>query len=189
TNYLLLALIVDAVAGDHAAVMDRAIFKKLGLTKTFYRNDANHLRYPSLVDSYWDVLDTGRPANISPLQRANVATLKGDDGIVCTPTDAVLFLKGLNEGKLLKDSTVRLMRQWVNDEKGKPVYGMGLSYFTAGDISGYGHGGGGIGASCLLLHVPSKGLYLFLATNVGVLTEGMLPREAAWIRGQILPVI
>ena len=189
TNYLLLALLVDAVAGDHAALMDRALFKKLGLTRTFYRNDTNYLRYPSLVDSYWNVLDAGRPANISPLQRANVATLKGDDGIVCTPTDAVLFLRGLNEGKLLKDATVRLMRQWVNDEKGKPVYGMGLSYFMAGDISGYGHGGGGIGASSLLLHVPSKRLYLFLATNVGVLTEGKLPRKAAEMRDEILQVL
>ena len=66
---------------------------------------------------------------------------------------------------------------------------MGLSYFMAGDISGYGHGGGGIGASSLLLHVPSKRLYLFLATNVGVLTEGKLPRKAAEMRDEILQVL
>jgi D-alanyl-D-alanine carboxypeptidase len=186
TNYLLLALIVDAIAGDHAEVIDRTIFKKLRLTRTFYRNKANYLHSPDLVDSYWDVLDTGRPANISPLQRANVATLIGDDGIVCAPIDAVLFLKGLNEGKLLKESTFRLMRHWVKDEKGKPVYGMGLSYFEAGDASGYGHGGGGIGAGCLLLHVPSRRLYLFLATNVGVLTEGKLSRQAEEMQKEVL---
>jgi D-alanyl-D-alanine carboxypeptidase len=186
TNYLLLALIVDAIADDHAEHIDRTIFKPLGLKRTFYRNNANYLRFPALVDSYWDVLDAGRPANISPLQRANVASLKGDDGIVCAPIDAVLFLKSLNEGKLLKDSTVRLMQEWVKDERGKPVYGMGLSYFAAGDIHGYGHGGGGIGAGCLLLCVPSKRLYVFLATNVGVLTEGKLSRKVDEMKNDVL---
>jgi hypothetical protein len=46
-------------------VIDRAIFKELGPKRTFYRNDTNYLRYPNLVDTYWDVLNTGRPANSS----------------------------------------------------------------------------------------------------------------------------
>lgn len=189
TNYLLLAMITDAITGDHAAFIAENIMKPLGLKNTYYRNDPGYLHYENLVDSYWDVLNTGVPANITQMQRANVASLKGDDGIVCTPADAVLFLKGLMEGRLLEKSSLDLMQTWVKNKKGNPVYGMGLSYFTQGGIVGYGHGGGGIGAGCLLLYVPSKKTYVFIATNVGVLIAGRLPQKADIMKNKILAVL
>ena len=189
TNYLLLAMIADTITGDHAVFISENILKPLALKNTYYRNDPDYLHYKNLVDSYWDVLNTGVPANVSQMQRANVASLKGDDGIVCTPTDAVLFLKGLMEGRLLKKSSMELMHNWVDNKSGNPVYGMGLSYYAQGGIVGYGHGGGGIGAGCLLLYVPSKKVYVFIATNVGVLIEGRLPRKADTMKNKILAVM
>jgi len=189
TNYLLLAMIADAITGDHAVYIAENILKPLGLKNTYYRNDPDYLHYINLVDSYWDVLNTGMPANVSQMQQANVASLKGDDGIVCTPTDAVLFLKGLLEGRLLKESSLEIMQSWVNNKSGNPIYGMGLSYFAQGGIVGYGHGGGGIGAGCLLLYVPSKKTYVFIATNIGVLIEGKLPRKADAMKNKILAVV
>jgi D-alanyl-D-alanine carboxypeptidase len=189
TNYLLLAMIADAITGDHAAFIADNIMKPLGLKNTYYRNDPGYLHYENLVDSYWDVLNTGVPANVTQMQRANVASLKGDDGIVCTPTDAVLFLKGLMEGRLLEKPSMDLMQTWVNNKTGNPVYGMGLSYFSQGEIVGYGHGGGGIGAGCLLLYVPSKKAYVFLATNVGVLIAGRLPQKADIMKNKILAAL
>ncbi len=189
TNYLLLAMIADAVTGDHAAFIAENIIEPLGLKNTYYRNDPGYLHYENLVDSYWDVLNTGVPANITRMQRANVASLKGDDGIVCTPTDAVLFLKGLMEGRLLEKPSLDLMQSWVNNDSGNPVYGMGLSYFAQGGVVGYGHGGGGIGAGCLLLYVPSKKTYVFIATNVGVLIAGRLPQKADIMKNKVLAVL
>jgi D-alanyl-D-alanine carboxypeptidase len=189
TNYLLLAIIADILTGDHAAYIAENILKPLGLKNTYYRNDSGYLHYKNLVDSYWDVLNTGVPANITQMQQANVSSLKGDDGIVCTPTDAVLFLKGLMEGRLLKRSSLDLMQNWVENKSGNPAYGMGLSYYSQGSIVGYGHGGGGIGAGCLLLYVPSKKIYVFIATNVGVLIEGRLPRKADTMKNKILAVL
>jgi D-alanyl-D-alanine carboxypeptidase len=189
TNFLLLAMIADTQTGDHAVYIDENILKPLGLKNTYYRNDPGYLDYENLVDSYWDVLNTGVPANVTLMQRANVASLKGDDGIVCTPTDAVLFLKGLMEGRLLKESSMEHMKTWVKNESGNPVYGMGLSYFAQGGIIGYGHGGGGIGAGCLLLYVPSKKTYVFIATNVGVLIAGKLPYKADAMKNKILAVV
>lgn len=186
TNYLLLAVIADKITGDHAAYIKDMIFKNLGLNNTYYRSNKGYLRYPNLVDSYWDVLNTGKPANITALQRANVATLKGDDGIVCTTEDAILFLKGLMEGKLLNDSSLNLMKEWVKDESGKPVYGLGLTYYEAGGLVGYGHSGGGIGAGCILLYVPQKKLYVFMATNVGTLFGGNLAKKASDMKDEIL---
>jgi D-alanyl-D-alanine carboxypeptidase len=189
TNYLVLAMIADTLTGDHAVYITENILKPLALKNTYYRNDPGYLDYENLVDSYWDVLNTGRPANVTQMQRANVASLKGDDGIVCTPTDAVLFLKGLMEGRLLKESSLELMQSWVENESGNPVYGMGLSYFAQGGITGYGHGGGGIGAGCLLLYVPSKKTYIFIATNVGVLITGKLPYKADAMKNRILAAV
>ena len=189
TNYLLLAMIADAITIDHAAYIDKVIFRPLGLTKTFYRNSTDYLKYPNLVDSYWDVLNTGKPANITPLQKANVATLKGDDGIVCTTADAIKFLKGLVEGRLLKQSTLELMKQWVNDDAGKRIYGLGLVYYEAGGLTGYGHSGGGIGAGCVLVYVPERKIYIFMATNFGTLFGGDLAKKADEMKDEILAAL
>jgi D-alanyl-D-alanine carboxypeptidase len=189
TNYCLLALIADAITGDHAKYIREKIFNPLGLTNTFYRSDTGYLKYTTLTDSYWDILNTGRPANISPLQQANVATMVGDDGIVCTPVDAVKFLKGLMEGKLLHDSSMKIMQQWVNNDAGKPTYGMGLYRFAEAGIVGYGHGGGGIGAGCILLYVPEKKVYLFMATNVGVLFDGLPTKKADELKNEVLATL
>ncbi|HEY4327050.1 MAG TPA: serine hydrolase domain-containing protein [Mucilaginibacter sp.] len=189
TNYELLAVIADAITGDHAAYIQKNIFKKLGLKNTFYRNDPNYLHYHELVDSYWDVLNTGRPANITAMQKANVSSYIGDDGIVCTPVDAVKFLKGLMEGKLLSETSVNEMKKWVNDDKGKPVYGLGLEYFEAGGIEAYGHSGGGVGAGCILLYIPAVKTYIFLATNIGTLFEGSLPAKAGQLKDELLMTV
>jgi len=189
TNYLLLAMIADVITGDHAKYMEEKIFKPLGLNHSFYKSSRDYLNYPALTDSYWDVLNCGRPANITPLQKANVAMLKGDDGIVCTTTDAIKFLKGLVEHKLLHDSTFALMQHWVNDDKGNPIYGLGLVHYEAGGLVGFGHSGGGIGAGCVLIYVPSKKTYLFMATNLGVLIESDLSKKADAMKDEILATL
>ena len=189
TNYELLAVIADAVTGDHAAYIAKNIFEKLGLKNTFYRNDPGYLHYKLLVDSYWDVLNTGKPANISAMQQANVSSYIGDDGIVCTPVDAVKFLKGLAEGKLVSAACLKEMQEWVNDDEGKPIYGLGLVHYEAGGIEAYGHSGGGVGAGCILMYVPAMQTYVFLATNIGTLFEGSLPAKANQLKDELLMTI
>jgi D-alanyl-D-alanine carboxypeptidase len=189
TNYELLALIGDAITGDHAKYIAKNVFEKLNLTNTFYRNDADYLHYKLLVNSYWDVLNTGKPANVSSMQQVNVSSYIGDDGIVCTPVDAIKFLKGLTEGKLLSDTSLKQMTTWVNDEQGNPVYGLGLVHFEAGGIEAYGHSGGGIGAGCILLYIPIARTYIFLATNIGTLFGGDLSAKADHLKDELLAAI
>ena len=43
--------------------------------------------------------NNGIAVNATPFQQMTVVCSKGDDGIVCTTTDAVKYLKGLMEGK------------------------------------------------------------------------------------------
>ena len=148
-----------------------------------------YLKNPGLVDSYWDLLNTGRPANVTIMQKANVAALIGDDGIICTPTDAVLFLVGLMQGKLIKESSLKLMQQWVKNQEGREVYGLGLIKFDINGLVGYGHGGGGIGAGCALIYVPEKQVYVFLSTNIGVVWDGLSASKANEMKDEVLKTI
>jgi D-alanyl-D-alanine carboxypeptidase len=171
TNYVILALIADNLTGDHAKFLDEVIFKPLQLSHTFYRNHEGYLKYPELVNTYWDRYSNSILENASKLQRDNVAALIGDDGIVATTEDAVKFLKELMEEKLLSHETLELMKSWVNDSKGNPTYGLGLDYAMFNGKPAYGHSGGGIGAGCQLYYFPDKGIYIFVAINLGTVTD------------------
>jgi D-alanyl-D-alanine carboxypeptidase len=186
TNYYLLTVIGDVITGDHAKYIGKMIFQPLSLNNTFYHHSKGYLEYPLLPDSYWDILNSGRPANITKMQIANVASMSGDDGIVATPIDAVKFLKGLMEGKLIKESSMSQMQQWVKNESGRPVYGLGLIRFEEGGTIGFGHGGGGLGAGCLLLTVPAARMYVFLATNIGVVIDGPVGTKVNSMKDEIL---
>ena len=116
--------------------------------------------------------------NASVLQRNNVMALVGDDGIVATPRDAVKFLKGLMEEKLISASSLNRMRSWVNDSKGNPTYGLGLDHATFAGHIAYGHSGGGIGAGCQLYYFPEKRLYIFIGINLGTVTESPIHKAS-----------
>ena len=189
TNYLLLALIADKISGDHTALVDQYIFKPLGIKNTFYKNGHDYLDGKYTTDSYWDIIGEGHPTNVSQMQKVNVASLKGDDGMAAAPTDVVKYLKGLMEGKLLSPESMKELTNWVHDKSGKPRYGMGLIHFQLGETVAYGHGGGGIGSSCMMLYIPSKNTYAFFSTNVGVLTENDLVRKIDALKNELLATI
>jgi D-alanyl-D-alanine carboxypeptidase len=178
TNYVLLALITDALTGDHARYLAETIFTPLGLTQTYYRGQAGYPDYPALVNAYWDRYGNGIVENVSQMQKTNVASLVGDDGIVATPADAVKFLRGLMEGKLLSAAAMAEMKTWVNNRKGEPACGLGLAYARVHGQVAYGHTGGGLGAGCQLYYFPEKGVYVFIGINLGTVTHSPLHQGA-----------
>lgn len=186
TNYLLLALIGNAITKDHATHMKKYIFNPLGLKNSYYSKSNSYLNNLDLPESYWDLLNNGTLVNITDFQKTTVANSKGDDGIVCNTVDAVLFLKGLMEGKLLEPETMKEMMNFVKDEKGHKRYGLGITYFDLGGLPAYGHGGGGIGAGCGLIYIPSHKIYLFISTNLGVFIDGKLAQKADNMKTEIL---
>ncbi len=189
TNYLLLALMADSITGNHARYMTNEIFDPLGLTETFYRNEAGYLTYPLLVNTYWDRYSNSIVENVSRMQQTNVASLVGDDGIVATPGDAVLFLKGLMEGNILSQETLELMKTWVNDKNGKPTYGLGLDYATFNNQTAYGHSGGGLGSGCNLYYFPDQNIYLFIAINLGTVTDSPIFKKAEPVLDKFFEVL
>ncbi len=186
TNFALLSLIADDITGDHVTFMDKKIFKKLGLKDTRYLTQNNIMSDLNLVSSYWDVLLEELPVNISKMQRANVASMRGDDGLVTSTMEAVIFLKSLVEGKLLKPKTLELMQEWVTDEKGERRYGLGVTYYDLDVTYGIGHSGGGIGAGCLLVYLPELDAILFLATNFNTMMESPIRKKAENLQMEVL---
>ena len=186
TNYLLLSLIGDAITGDHAAYIKKNIFKRLELNNSYYGKDVNYLKGLHLPQSYWDVFNNGIAVNATPFQQMTVACSKGDDGIVCTTTDAIKYLKGLIEGKLLNEASMKELMEFVKDEQGHKRYSMGMTYFDLGGLPAYGHGGGGIGAGCGLIYVPSHKIYVFMSTNIGCFIDSKLSAKAGEMRDAIL---
>jgi D-alanyl-D-alanine carboxypeptidase len=188
-NYVILSIIADFISGNHAKLISETIFKPLGLSHSYYRDDPGYLKYPQLVNSYWDRYSDGIIENASQLQRMNVSTLVGDDGIVTTPADAIKFLQALMEGSLLGDSALQQMQTWVKDKNGEPVYGLGLHHRNINGYEALGHSGGGIGAGCELYYFPQKHLYYFIAINLGTVTDSPLHIELAGLKDKLYDVL
>lgn len=189
TNFHLLALIADSIAGDHAVLIQQKVLNPLGLKNTFYRNDAGYLNYPLLVDSYLDRYGNGTIENITMMQKVSVACSKGDDGMVSTPADAIRFLKGLMEGKLLSAASMQQMMTWVNDEDGQPVQGLGIFNVRYSGHTGYGHGGAGIGAGSGLYYFPDRKVYVFVGTNIGTLVYGPIVQKVGELKEKIMGIV
>ena len=131
-----------------------------------------------LVNSYWDRHSNSILENISVLQNTNVVSMVGDDGLITTPIEAVKFLRGLLEGKLLSLETLDKMKTWVTDQQGEPAYGLGLTHTKLGGAIAIGHSGGGLGSGCQLYYFPEQEIYMFVGINLGTVTASPIHQKA-----------
>ena len=167
TNYLLAALLADAVSENHADYIKNKILIPLELNNTCYHN-GSCFNKPELVNSYWDRYSNRQIENCSQMQRVNVASLIGDDGVIATPIDYIRFLKSLFGGEIISSSAMTEMLTFVEKNPNEPEgYGLGLHKEFYKGYTDYGHTGGGIGASCLLSYYPEKDVFIFLGINIG----------------------
>jgi D-alanyl-D-alanine carboxypeptidase len=185
SGFVLLALMMDHLTGDHAKFIRENILQKLDLENTFYRNNPNYLDNPALVDGYWDRYSNGIVENSSYLQVQNVKKMVGDDGIVTTASDGIRFLEGLMNGELIKKETLAEMTTWVNDSKAIPQYGLGLDLTTLGGKEAIGHSGGGLGAGSQLYYFPEQQTYIFLAINLATVTGSPIHTKAEKVLNEL----
>ena len=185
----MLSLIADQVSGDHGRLLREATLVPLELTQSFYKDNPTYIDQPNLVDSYFDRFGDGRLENVTRMQQVNVSSLKGDDGLIASPTDYVRFMQGLFGGKLASPESLVEMTTWMKDKQGEPSYGMGLYLVHYKGYRGYGHGGAGIGAGCGLYYFPDKQLYVFLGTNMGTLTDGPYVRLVDQAKEELLTLL
>jgi D-alanyl-D-alanine carboxypeptidase len=189
TNYVLLALIAEQITGDHGKYMEEHIFEKLGLDNTFYKIKQGESYGDRLVNGYWDRYSNGIVENVSVLQNTNVASMVGDDGIITTAEESILYLKGLMEGKLVSEESLAQLKEWVLDKKGNPQYGLGLDYTTFLREPAIGHSGGGLGSGSQLYYFPEKEMYMFFGINLGTVTDSPIHQDAEKILEEIYGVV
>ena len=189
TNYVLLALIADQITGNHGKYMEENIFERLGFKNTFYKIKQGESYGNRLVNGYWDRYSNGIVENASVLQNTNVASMVGDDGIITTAEESILFLKGLMEGKLVSSESLEMMKEWVLDKNGDPQYGLGLDYTTFMREPAIGHSGGGLGSGSQLYYFPEKEIYMFFGINLGTVTESPIHKDAEKILEDIYGVV
>jgi D-alanyl-D-alanine carboxypeptidase len=121
-NFLLLGKIIENVSQKPLqTVYEDYIFRPCGCTHTWLVN----LSQPQVA--------SGAPADIF-YKGMNITKMRlngadwADGGIISTAEDTIIFLKALNEGKIISKDTLQLMHDWHKLEF--PIqYGYGTMYF------------------------------------------------------------
>jgi len=174
SNYVLLALLLDELTGDHAKFIRENVFVPLTMSESYYRESEDYLAAANLPRSYWDRYGNGFLEDATDIQKRNVKRMVGDDGIVLTVKDGLAFIEGLIELRLFSKQSLDMMTDWATYEDGYPAYGLGLDYTEFAGKEAWGHNGGGIGAGATLHYFPDKNAYVFLAMNLGTVTGGKI---------------
>ncbi len=123
TNFQLLGKIIEAVTGKPLHVVyEDFIFRPLGLKHTWLIGRSEPQLTPSaaLAEVFY------KDRNITKM-RSNGAYW-ADGGIVSAADEMIIFLKALNEGRIIRKDTLKLMHQWHKLQF--PLqYGYGTMYF------------------------------------------------------------
>lgn len=167
TNYVLLTLIIDKVTGKpHADFLTERIFKKLGLTETYYKNEQGYPRPTGMTNSYFDRFSDGRLENITQAAVHFDELSVGHDAMLASAYDYSRFIEALMKGKIVSQASLSQMQQWHYD-KNEHLYA-GLSMFKDerkfGDAIG--HGGGNLGVAMLVSYYPKHDVTIVWCSNI-----------------------
>lgn len=169
-NYLLLALIIDQIEGDHIRSMRQRIFNPLGLSELHYHENS-YPNVPGLVASYWDQYDNGNVENISDIQILLTHYILGSDGIIASPLEMTLFYQSVFSGELLSNEMLDLIKSdWVKEStqaRMNTSYSHGFMVLESASENWMGHVGLHIGASCYVYHSLDSETTIGVFTNTG----------------------
>ena len=175
SNYLLLGYIIEKVdSGNYETSLANRISEKAGLNHTFYKatglDELENKAYSYRWEGQWEEVDEGTFSGHIPA---------GAGGIISTAADLNKFIDALFEGKLLADSSLKMMM----DAKG--FYGLGLMQINNELGMGYGHTGGNIASESSLFYYPNERLSIAYCTNGIAKWKGEILRDVRKIyRGE-----
>jgi D-alanyl-D-alanine carboxypeptidase len=155
-NYLLLALIMDYVAGSHAKIISERILQPLGLRATYYKNEAGYPKPPGLVNSYQDLAGDGRIMNVSDIA-ADISGFMGNAGLIASSADFAGFIQGLLGGRVVDSESLAIMRD----------FGCGLDIFETDYGNGIGHCGSDFGSLIQVCSFPDRNATIVVLMNAG----------------------
>ena len=172
TNTVLLALIMDQIYGNHAKAITDKIIQPLGLSHTFYKQEAAYPSPTGLVNSYIDLYGSSQLQNSTEWELNFSQMSIGHDGMLINPYDNFVFLKALFEGEIIGQAMVDSMLNGVFRYPRVPIIGQGLglemTFFEEEGLSQrIGHNGGSLGGANEMRYYPETGVYICVSSNFG----------------------
>jgi D-alanyl-D-alanine carboxypeptidase len=194
TNYVLLGLIAEKVAGEPLArVFQNRLFGPLGMKDTSLpANTSNTIPEPYshgylYGSSSYALSDAPYPADLQAAAKAG--TLKPNDdteqnpsyasaagGVISTADDLANWMRALVGGKVLDAD---YQRQWIESlelqdprDLGGLKYGYGISLITFGPNSMYFHGGEMPGYNSFMGYDPINDVTLIIWTSLTISLDG-----------------
>lgn len=194
TNYVLLGLIAEKVAGEPLArVFQNRLFGPLGMKDTLLpASTSNTIPEPYshgylYGSSSYALSDAPYPADLQAAAKAG--TLKPNDdteqnpsyataagGVISTADDLTTWMRALVGGKVLDAD---YQRQWIESlelqdpsDLGGPKYGYGISLITFGPNRVYFHGGEMPGYNSFMGYDPVNDVTLIVWTNLTLSLDG-----------------
>lgn len=152
TNFVLLGYIVEELRKDrYNNVLQKFICTKAGLKNTYYGSKADLSKNESYSFSF--------QTSWEKLPETDMSIPHGAGAIVSTPTDLVVFINALFEGKLVSSKSLDLMKT-IRDGMG-----MGIQQFPYNDKLVLGHGGGIDGFGSMLCYFPAEKIAISYISN------------------------
>jgi D-alanyl-D-alanine carboxypeptidase len=174
TNYMLLAMAIGEVTGDHYAALREQIVAPLGSVHTTFP-EPDEGDPEGRVDAYWEV-GGGRLENVSDLQSAYDRQIIGAGNVRTTPAEALAFIEAVARGELLSDEARAQMTTWSphSERDDGWAYGLGLARRDVDGQIWVGHTGGDAGAGAFSVARPDAEYGIVAMTNVGMFLGGPL---------------
>ena len=170
-NYILLAVIMDHLTGDHASFFKTRLFEPMGLINSHYKDI---IQPPGVVDIYWDRYGNGYLENISFWIHHLVHNRDyGSGGIIAPIAEYAYFVEGVLTGNLLNvESLIEMTTPTYAD-----FYCLGCDspQSSADDLFGRAYGTRGSGKMGLshMYHFIDAGVTIGYATNFS--SRGVTP--------------
>lgn len=190
TNYMLLALIVDKVYGNHANALTEKIFKPFGLLHTYYKNEAGYPAPVAAVNTYVDLYGDGNIQNSTGWERNFALNNIGHDGMLFTTYDCFLFFKALFiDRKILNDKSMRMMLEYKFERDPIKDYkfegGLGTQKITTpSGLQRIYHAGTSLGAANWACYYPQKNAIVMINANFGGIIDSPVADKFLGIRGK-----
>lgn len=174
SNFLLLAVMIDYIInGNHARFFQDRMFEPLGLEHTYYKVQEGYPNPPGAVNVYSDLYANGKIINITDVYDNRWNLMVGDDGMIASPYDYLLFAKNLFEENIVSQQSLDKMKEWhikTTDDKNSKLVGLSIHSWRNDkrDIWGMGHKGVTEGTGGMVFYFPEKRVTIALFINQGM---------------------
>src|SRR5208337_4507012 len=168
TNFLLLGKVIEAVTGRPLhVVFETRIFDPLDLKHTWLIGDQGGASGP--LDEPADVFD----GEIDITRTRFSPSYWADGGIVSTAEDMILFLRALNEGRILRPESLKQMHDW-RPWRFPMQYGLGTMLFRLPGLAAT-----ATGLTALWGHSGSTGSFLYYSPDDDLYIAGTIDQTEA----------